>query len=73
MAQDVMVSPVAKDGFQTPATINKTVFAVNARQPVLPDVNGSEVAVPLVLPVQPFSEPQQVQLRAQILVYGSLM
>lgn len=73
MVQDVMVSPVAKDGFQTPATINKTVFAVNARQPVVPDVNGSEVAVPLVLPVQPFSEPQQVQLRAQILVYGSLI
>lgn len=73
IVQDVMVSPVAKDGFQTPANISKTVLAVNARQQPLPDVNGSEIAVPMVLPVQPFSEPQQVQLRAQILVYGSLI
>ena len=49
----------------------KSFAVVNASTSSLPDLNTS--ASPTVLFHQPFTDLQQVQLRAQIFVYGSLM
>ncbi|MCO5567891.1 hypothetical protein L7F22_021587 [Adiantum nelumboides] len=70
MAQNADCSAAVKEGSQTPASIAKNVYP---RQHASSELNGLETPVPMVSPFQPFSEPQQVQLRAQILVYGSLI
>ncbi|KAI5082179.1 hypothetical protein GOP47_0001922 [Adiantum capillus-veneris] len=73
MVQNVEASPAVKEGCLTPAFIGKTVSSVTARHHASPGFNGLETSVPMISSSQPFSEPQQVQLRAQILVYGSLI
>lgn len=66
-------SNTVHDNFQIPSIPNKPVLPYNLRQhTALPDLNVAET-VPVSSPAQPFSDSQQVQLRAQILVYGSLI
>ncbi|KAH7281601.1 hypothetical protein KP509_36G054700 [Ceratopteris richardii] len=72
--QDAVLSPAVKEGSQTSAGISKAVLSGNPRNHTFPDMNGLEVPIlPTISASQPFSESQQVQLRAQILVYGSLI
>ena len=49
----------------------KPIFVITASASSLPDLNTS--ASPSTLFQQPFTDLQQVQLRAQIFVYGALM
>lgn len=52
-------------------TNTKPYFLLSASTSSLPDLNTS--ASPSVVFQQPFTDMQQVQLRAQIFVYGALM
>lgn len=77
------VSPSPSPGFQMmqlnevqqygsiDSNITKTFALANISTSSLPDLNSS--ASPSVLFHQPFTDLQQVQLRAQIFVYGALM
>ncbi|XP_061368295.1 uncharacterized protein LOC133311286 isoform X2 [Gastrolobium bilobum] len=53
------------------SNINKPFALVNTSTSILPDLNTS--ASPSILFHQPFTDLQQVQLRAQIFVYGALI
>lgn len=53
------------------STNTKSYFLLSAATSNLPDLNTS--ASPSVVFQQPFTDMQQVQLRAQIFVYGALM
>ena len=59
-------------GFQVPPNVKKSMLSTSSSKQKthsLPDLNVGEA----VISAHRFTEQQQVQLRAQILVYGSLM